>query len=138
MRIVLDTNVLVSALITPDGPAAGVLGLIVAGQVDLLAAPEILTEYHRVLHRERFGFNAADVDAVFDHLTAIAEYPLVSPTAKRLPDPGDVMFLACALAGEADAIVTGNKRHFPAAACRPIPVMSPRELLDTLTGHTDG
>lgn len=55
---------------------------------------------------------------------------VVAPPLKvELPDPDDLMFVEVALASQADAIVTGNKKHFPAESCGGILVVSPAELL---------
>lgn len=130
MKLVLDTNVLVSALLTPHGPAARVLDAVLAGRVVLVFDDRILHEYEEVLKRERFGFDPRDVQALLDYFRseglAVAAPPLKTG---GLPDDDDLMFIEVAAAGGAGAIVTGNKKHFPAEHCSGIPVMSPSEAL---------
>ena len=129
MRIVLDTNVLVSALLSPDGSPARVLALAVAGRVDLLVDDRILAEYDRVLRRAKFGMEPSDVAEFIHRLERIAEYVAAVPVAPGLPDPDDTKFLECAAAGLADCIVTGNARHFPRKASREVRVLAPAEFL---------
>jgi len=62
--IVLDTNILVSALITPFGKAARVLDLVIRGDIRILYDDRILSEYREVLLRPKFGFEAKDVGHV--------------------------------------------------------------------------
>ncbi len=132
MKVVVDTNVLVSAVLSPHGTPARVLDFILRGQITLLLSPAILQEYAEVLGRKEFGF---DKTAWQDFLRALARngQKTAGPVSKTsLPDPDDEIFLSCAKAGKADFLITGNKKHFPDPLCRPIPVVSPREFLDML------
>ena len=137
MRVVLDTNVLVSALLSPDGPPARVLALVAARRVDLLVDDRILAEYDRVLRRPKFSMAPRAVGELVQQLEALAEYVAPAPCPATLPDPGDVKFLECARAGLADCIVTGNPRHFPRRACRGIRVLSPAEFVSMFVGAQD-
>lgn len=130
MRIVLDTNVLVSAFLSPDGAPAQVLTLVLGGEVDLLFDARILAEYEEVLARPRFKLDADDVAEVLRQLEAEGERIAAAPVERQLPDPDDQPFLEVALAGRADAIVTGNPRHFPRGLG--VDVLSPRALLERL------
>ena len=132
MRIVLDTNVLVSALLTPYGPAARILDALLAGSLDIVFDDRILQEYEEVMLRERFGFAAEDVKALLDFFRSEGQLVAAPPLAVSLPDPDDLMFVEVAVAGKVDAIVTGNKKHFPAGSYSEIPVMTPAELLPLL------
>ncbi len=130
MRVVLDTNVLVSALLTPSGTPAIVLALVLSGDLVPLYDGRLLEEYREVLSRPRFGISTEKASQV---LLAIEQGELVAakPLGIELPDPDDLPFIEVAVAGGADAIVTGNIRHFPKATCA-IPVLSPAELLELL------
>ncbi|HBT47305.1 MAG TPA: putative toxin-antitoxin system toxin component, PIN family [Peptococcaceae bacterium] len=132
MSVVLDTNVLVSALLTPYGPAARVLDAVLAGRLVLLFDDRILCEYEEVLGRGRFGFDPQDVKALLDFFRSEGVAVVAPPLKAELPDPDDLMFVEVALAGKANAIVTGNKKHFPAEGCGGILVVSPAELLSML------
>ena len=130
--VVLDTNVLVSALLTPYGPAARVLDAVLAGRLVLVFDDRILREYEEVLGRSRFGFNQQDARVLLDFFRFEGSAVVAPPLKIELPDPDDLMFVEVALAGRADAIVTGNKKHFPAERCGGIPVVSPAEVLSLL------
>ena len=131
MRVVLDTNVIVSALINPEGTPAAVVALVVAGEVRPLLDPRLLAEYREVLSRPRFGFDPDAVEAVVAALVDVGEIVEAPALAIQLPDPDDLAFLEVAVAGGADAIVTGNTRDFPAASC-PVPILTPAALLERL------
>lgn len=128
-RIVLDTNVLVSALITPFGQSGRVLDMVLAHEIQVIYDDRILAEYGEVLARERFGFSGDDVADLLAFLKAEGERVVAPPLDADLPDPDDAMFAEVALAGRADAIVTGNRGHFPPRSCQGIPVLSPSEFL---------
>ncbi|MGB9792843.1 MAG: putative toxin-antitoxin system toxin component, PIN family [Thermacetogeniaceae bacterium] len=132
MKVVLDTNVLVSALLTPFGPAARVLDAVLTGKLSLVLDDRILHEYEDVLSRERFGFAQEDVKALLEFLRSEGVEVVAAPLKIELPDPDDLMFVEVAVSGGADAIVTGNKKHFPEGSCGGIPVMSPAEILSSL------
>jgi putative PIN family toxin of toxin-antitoxin system len=130
VRIVLDTNVLVSALLSPEGAPAQVLSLVLAGELTLVYDERILGEYREVLSRPRFGFAAELIDEVLQQMEADGHLVAATPVTAALPDPDDIAFLEVALSGNADALVTGNARHFPADAG--VAVLSPRDLLRRL------
>jgi putative PIN family toxin of toxin-antitoxin system len=132
MRIVLDTNVLVSALINDSGAPAQVVDLCIAGDLELAVDARILSEYRNVLCRPELGLDAADVDALLD-LAVHAEHVVAVPLPLSLPDADDMPFLEVAVAAAADALVTGNAKHFVSQQGRvDVPILSPRALLDRL------
>jgi len=130
MRVVLDTNVLVSGLLSPFGTPAQVVRLAASGVVRLCYDTRLVSEYRQVLARPAFAFAAAPVEALLTHLVAQGEPADARPLLTRLPDPDDEPFLEVALAAAADCLVTGNLRHYPAAACAGMPVLSPSGFLD--------
>jgi len=130
LRIVLDTNVLVSAFLSPDGAPAQVLALVLGGELDLMVDDRILDEYREVLARPRFRLDASDVAEVLRQLEADGERIAAAPVERQLPDPDDQPFLEVALAGQADAIVTGNPEG-PDYGHGTV-VLSPRALLERL------
>ena len=129
MRIVLDTNVLVSALLSPSGPPASVLSLALNRSVILLLDNRILFEYEDVLRRDRFGFPAYTVEALLDFFKTSALFMNPAPTSLKFTDDDDKPFYEVAVSGEAEFLVTGNKRHFPK---KPI-VVTPGQFLDFYT-----
>ncbi len=132
MRIVLDTNVLVSALLKTHSQAARILRLILQGEMELVANNRILSEYEEVLARPKFNLPAREVKTVMEILRLRC---LLAPEASinlDLPDKDDAPFVEAALSGRADCLVTGNKKHYPAKCCRGIKILSPREFLSLL------
>lgn len=130
MRIVLDTNVLVSGLLSPFGPPAQIVRMVSAGAVRLCVDARLLTEYEEVLLRPRFGFGPDAVAALVDYIQTTGHKAASIPLRMRLPDPDDEPFLEVALASDAEHLVTGNLAHFPAEAVAGVSVLSPTEFLE--------
>ena len=133
VRIVLDTNVIVSALKSPRGNEARVLRLALAGGFALCVSAAILREYEGVLRRPRFGFAEQMVDAFMDEMMAIGV--TVKPRARvsASPDEDDNRFLECAESAGARFLVSGNARHFP-REWKGTRVVNARELLEETLG----
>jgi putative PIN family toxin of toxin-antitoxin system len=132
IRVVLDTNVLVSALISPFGNEAQALDNLQKGKITPCLSRSILEEYAEVLARPKFAFPRNEVEGLIGLLKSKGLlFEPVSATGVS-PDPGDDDFIACALAGDAKFLVTGNKRHFPAASCGRTRIVSARELMEFL------
>jgi putative PIN family toxin of toxin-antitoxin system len=130
--IVVDTNVLVAALLTPFGAPARVLDTVLAGQVRLLYDDRILTEYGEVLARAKSGFDPGDVADLLAFLRSEGQGVAAPSLGLPVLNPDDAMFIEVALAGNGDALVAGNRGHFPPDACRVVPVLSPVEFLASL------
>lgn len=129
----MDTNVLVSALLSPHAPQAQVLRLVLQGDLKPLHDERILSEYRQVLARSTFGFDPEDARAVLEAIEWSGELVFARPLPVDLPDPDDLPFLEVAAAGSADALVTGNLHHYQATrGSHDVRVLSPRELLDRL------
>lgn len=133
MRIVLDTNVVVSGLLTDHGAPAQVLDLCLAGDVTLVVDGRIIREYQEVLTRPELALTTRDV-AEFLALVDYAEHVIGVPLPLQFPDVGDLPFIEVAVAGAVDAIVTGNVKHFRAREGRlDIAILTPRQFLTALT-----
>ena len=132
MRIVLDTNVLVSGLLSATGPPAWIVEAVITGELELALDAAIRNEYEDVLRRPELGLDRGNVD---DLLAAVDRFAFlvaaVPPCPEPLPDHDDEPFLAVATA-TASILVTGNARHFPARARHGVRVLTPRELADSL------
>jgi putative PIN family toxin of toxin-antitoxin system len=132
VRVVYDTNVVVSGVLKPESIPATLVSLALAQRVHLCLSPPILAEYAAVLHRPKFGFEAHSIDAVLEDLTRVAL--LVHPTMRLdvAPDEADNRFLECALEARAAFLVTGNLRHFPVATFQDIQILAPARFAHVL------
>jgi putative PIN family toxin of toxin-antitoxin system len=132
VRIVLDTNVLVSGLWSPFGPPGEIVRRVAAGTQPLCLDERVLREYREVLARPAFGFDPSRVQSLLHQAEAAGEFVLASPLRDRLPDTDDEAFLEVAIAAGTDFLVTGNLRHFPIRLRHGVAVVSPREFIDAL------
>jgi putative PIN family toxin of toxin-antitoxin system len=130
---VLDTNVLVSGLLSPHGPPGRLIDAIFNGHLRLALDDRIEQEYLEVLSRLKFRIAAAERTAILAEIR-LHEYPATSPFPRcaKLPDPDDRMFLEVAAATAEKVLVTGNVRHFPARALGPVTVLSPSAAWERL------
>lgn len=128
MRVVLDTNVLVSSLLS-QGPPAQILEQITSGQLTLLIDDRILFEYREVLKRPKFHFEEVKVDELIAFLDRFGEYVSALLHPHLIPDPGDIPFLEVALTGKAEVLITGNKRDYGPPP-RGLKILTPSEFLD--------
>ena len=135
MRVVLDTNILVSALLNVHGAPAQVLGLVRQGILTLCADGRILDEYEEALCRPEFPFSSADVANLTRFLRQSCELVSTRPPVHPLPDPDDEPFLEVAVYGRIDALVTGNLRHFPNDRRAGVRVVTPAELTALMQAH---
>jgi putative PIN family toxin of toxin-antitoxin system len=110
MRVVIDTNVLVSGVMNPQGPR--IVDEVLAGAFTVLYDDRIMSEYREVLARPAFGFSLTDIDALLDFIEMTGEPVAGLRLPILLPDSRDLPFLEVAAAGRAEAVITGNTRHF--------------------------
>lgn len=132
MKVILDTNVVVSALLKSDGLEDQVLRLCLASRLQLCVSPAILEEYALVLPRPKFKLTAKEIATIQDKLSKAST--LVHPThiLKVATDEPDNRFLECADAAHAEFLVTGNKRHFP-KEWKETRIANSRELLAAIS-----
>lgn len=131
--VVIDTNVLVSALITRNesSPTVRILRFLAAGKIVPVYSDEIVREYGEVLRREKFKLPERIIKNLLNDITdnglKITE---IQEVGEEMPDPKDVVFYAVTLSAQVkDAfLVTGNGRHFPE---KPF-VVTPSELVEIL------
>ena len=133
IRAVIDTNVLVSGLLSPAGNEALILLAINQGLVRPCCSENILEEYAAVLARPKFGFPPPDIAAALAMFRDKGELFLPDVSGPVSSDPADTKFLHCARAAQADYLVTGNKRDFPGAPYGVTRVVNAGELLDRIT-----
>lgn len=109
MKIVIDTNVVVSAVLKDRIPEEIILFVVEKSDFDWIVSPEILNEYRQVLRRTKFNLPEEIIqkwDIVFDTFARMVEVDL---TINFPRDQKDAKFLACALATEAEFLITGDR-----------------------------
>lgn len=128
MLVVLDTNILVSALLSPFGPPARVLDMVLSGDIRAAYDDRLMAEYREVLARPKFSFAPDDVATVLAYLETDGERVTARPLPVELPDADDLPFLE--VAAEAGAVlVTGNATHYPEAARGEVQVIAPGDFV---------
>jgi len=134
MRVVLDTNVLVSGIFF-TGPPATILAAWASRRFELVASIEVLAEYRRVGARLGSRYPLVDAEPLLDLVTRESRIvdPIPVPTS-ACDDPDDIMFLACAIAGQAHIVVTGDRALLRASGFQGIEVVTPREFLRRYLG----
>ncbi len=134
LRLVLDTNVLVSAALNPAGLQRTVVLLAIAKPARWYVSPPILEEYRNVLSRPELKISKGLRHQL---LQLVKNYSYTVVPARRLEvteDPDDNMFLECADAARADYLVTGNLRHFP-RFWKKTKVISSSEFVSVVAPH---
>jgi len=126
MIVVLDTNILVSALINPRGVPATILSLLLNGKLTVLYDNRILEEYRDVLSRQKFHFKKNLILQLLDYVRHEGEFIAVEPLRAPSVSEDDKMFYEVAKTGKAQFLVTGNKKHFPSEDM----VRTPKEFVD--------
>ncbi len=109
MKVVIDTNVLVSAVLKDREPETVILFVVRREDFDWVVSPEILTEYKQVLSRKKFGLPYELQRRWFDLLETVTTRLEVDVTIDFPRDQKDAKFLACALAANADFLMTGDR-----------------------------
>ncbi len=128
---VLDTNVLVSALLKWDSVPGNVLQLAVSGTIVPILSRDIVEEYRHVLSRPKFHFTDKIVEAVIGEMEKAGIYIEAEKQNMDLPDPKDVVFYEVVMEerNQEDAyLVTGNIKHFPQ---KPY-IVTPRQMIDII------
>jgi putative PIN family toxin of toxin-antitoxin system len=129
LRVILDTNVLVSGLISAHGPPGRILDGILLGDLVPVVDDRVLAEYADVLARPRFRFDPAHRDGLLLYMAEIAERALAATLPAQVPDPDDLAFLEVAHASFGGTLITGNLRHFPEEARGVVRVRSPGDFV---------
>jgi putative PIN family toxin of toxin-antitoxin system len=138
MKIVLDTNVLVSGLLTPFGPSGEIVRMVSAGKLILYIDARILSEYHEVLQRPKFKFNNDRINTLISFIKHNGQFVSALPLKSSLPDPDDESFLEVAIAGNVRCLITGNIVHYPSSHREGINILSPSEFLGYYRKENEG
>jgi putative PIN family toxin of toxin-antitoxin system len=134
LRLVLDTNIIVSAALKPDGLQRTVLLLAMTRPARLYVSTPILSEYRMVLSRREFNIRKGLRQQFLQQIENSSH--LISPSRKIQVaiDPDDNFFLECADAARADYLVTGNLRHFP-RFWKQSKIVTSREFVTLMAPH---
>ncbi len=131
-RIVLDTNIIVSGLISA-GKSRKVLNLVLSGQVEFFLSFEVLSEYIGVLRRPKFTVYRRFSPRAANTITSLQTLANMISPARHVSvcsDSDDNKFVELALEASADYLITNNIRHFPAARYQNIRIVTPSEYLE--------
>lgn len=128
-KIVLDTNTIISALFWRGNPRK-ILDLVKAGYYTLLSSAEIERELIRVLGYPKFGLTPQEIlPIIIDYNTYAKKMKVTSTISIIKKDPTDNIFLACAIDGKADYIVSGDHHLLELQTFRKIPIVTPKNFL---------
>ena len=132
---VIDTNVLVSAMLKWESVPGSVLALTFDGPITPLLSTEIVAEYREVLSRPKFHLTEDIIDDVVESLEAVGVYVDADSIDVELPDPKDRVFYEVVMEErkQEDAyLVTGNIRHFPNEPF----IVTPRQMIDIIVSES--
>jgi putative PIN family toxin of toxin-antitoxin system len=132
-RVVLDTNVLVSALLF-HGPLSRLVSLWQKSRIALLISKDVLIEYVKVLSYPKFGLSGEEIKALVEEniLPCAETVPEGRHPKIIIEDPADDQFLHLAVDGNAHCIVTGDKHLLTLGAYRGVKILSARDFLDSV------
>jgi len=138
VKIVIDTNVLISGMLNPSGPPGKIVDLLRSGALQVVVDDRILCEYTDVLRRKYFlrYFRKSEREDVIEYLSKNSHYTLARIVAQDIPDEGDIPFLEIALS-EGVPLITGNLKHYPERARMGCNVLSPRQFIDQFFATDD-
>ena len=134
LRLVVDTNIVVSAALKPDGLQRTVVLLAITKPARLYISKTILMEYREVLSRPELRIRKGLQQQLLDLVRKRANFVTPRRTIQVAGDPKDNMFLECADGAHADYLVTGNIRHFP-RFWKKTKIITSREFLSLVAPH---
>jgi len=138
IRVVLDTNILISALLQPEGLPARTFLMAVAGTTaQLCVSGDIYAEYEEVIRRPKFNRSEAVIEHALRAIRQNGFWVKPSEKVRACFDPDDDIFLECAQAARAHYLVTGNLKDFPVrwAAAQ---IVTARQFLDAMAKIQEG
>ena len=136
MRVVLDTNQHISAIIRPNGNPSQIVQLWHIGLIELAISPAILEEFAAVVHRPRIQqkHNLSD-DDISEYLEVLRTFAILvsgTITVNAVPeDPDDNIIIACAIEAEADVIISGDQHLLSLGSYQGIPIVNAADFLSS-------
>jgi putative PIN family toxin of toxin-antitoxin system len=134
LRLVIDTNIVVSAALKPDGLQRTILLLALRKPARWYVSDPILREYAEVLARPELGIRRGLRQQLMQLIRSHTHSVIPARALHIAPDPEDNKFLECADAARADYLLTGNQRHFP-MYWKKTKVISSREFITLVSPH---
>ena len=134
LKVIFDTNVIVSAALHEESLPALLLSLGLEGKVRFFVSPALLNEYETVLKRPRFKLGHQETADLIEKIKQKAV--MVTPTRELeilKEDETDNRILECAAKAKVDFVITGNKRHFPFEDFKGSKIVTPREFINHLS-----
>jgi putative PIN family toxin of toxin-antitoxin system len=139
-RIVIDTNILVSAILTPEGNPAKILKLVLEGKLNLIISPAILEETRQVFNYPKLAKlmekNNITRQEVYGFLDKMSRVALITPGKLEInaipEDPADNKIIACALEEDADFIISGDHHLTDLKIFQGIKIVGPAAFLKSL------
>jgi putative PIN family toxin of toxin-antitoxin system len=136
-RVVLDTNLVVSAILSPEGKPAKILKMVLDGKLDLVLSPGILKEISLVLNYEKivklFVKRSVKPEKIRDAFRKIVKTAIMVPGKMEIhhidKDPSDNMLISCAVEGKADFIVSGDHHLTDLVSFEGITIVKPDAFL---------
>ncbi len=131
---VIDTNVIVSAMLKPESVPGQLIQLLYNGIIISMINEDIVNEYYDVLTRNKFNFNDERVEQIIDFLKKHAIYINNETTSEIFLDKSDVVFYEVTMTGRKNNdvyLVTGNMKHFPSRSF----IVTPREMLEIINDY---
>ena len=113
MKVVIDTNIIVSALLSPRGLSARLLNLVLEKKIIIVYDNNILFEYSDVLNREKFKLDKELVNIIINFIAKEGEYKTAEFQNIKFNDEDDKAFYEIYRNEDVDFLITGNKKHFP-------------------------
>lgn len=132
IRVVLDANVLISALLNALGaPAQTFLTVLLDPGMQLCVSGDIYAEYEHVIRRSRFKRSDAEIENTLRQIRELGFWMRPTEKIRACSDPYDDIFLECAQAASAHFLVTGNLKHFP-VSWADTRIVTPRQFLEAI------
>ena len=133
-RVVLDTNVLISAILYGGKPRT-ILDAALSGSIGVFVSEAIIQEFQTVLLRPRFGLAPQFVQGVVAELTSLAEWVTPEHHHKAvIEDPSDILILDCAVAAKARYLVTGDNHLLRLQRFQDVAIITPQDFIEILEG----
>lgn len=112
MQVVIDTNILVSALWSKNGAPARIISMVINGSLVPCYDYRILSEYREVLRRPKFRFSNGEINSLLDWIESSGRSVVADPIEESFTDEADKKFYEVAKFCQAK-LITGNIKHFP-------------------------